>query len=98
MFILLKARMVQLCERRSPTGEGFSEMGKPQYFVAKREFNFFRNLHTFLKGFWRIFKESRHAYTIFVVAKICKYALSERSQGIFCALRKAANSCHPATS
>ena len=28
-------------------------------------------------------------------AKICKYALSERCEGIFCGLWKAANSCHP---
>ena len=31
------------------------------------------------------------------VAKICKYALYESSEGLFCAPRKAANFCHPAT-
>ena len=30
------------------------------------------------------------------VAKICKYALYESSEGLFCAPRKAANFCHPA--
>ena len=30
------------------------------------------------------------------VAKICKYALYESSEGFFCAPRKAANFCHPA--
>ena len=29
------------------------------------------------------------------VAKICKYALYESSEGLFCAPRKAANFCHP---
>ena len=32
------------------------------------------------------------------VAKICKYALYESSEGLFCAPRKAANFCHPAQS
>ena len=32
------------------------------------------------------------------VAKICKYALYESSEGLFCAPRKAANFCHPAKS
>ena len=31
------------------------------------------------------------------VAKICKYALYESSEGLFCAPRKAANFCHPAS-
>ena len=31
------------------------------------------------------------------VAKICKYALYESSEGLFCAPRKAANFCHPVT-
>ena len=30
------------------------------------------------------------------VAKICKYALYESSEGLFCARRKPANFCHPA--
>ena len=29
------------------------------------------------------------------VAKICKYALYESSEGLFCAPRKPANFCHP---
>ena len=29
------------------------------------------------------------------VAKICKYALYESSEGLFCARRKPANLCHP---
>ena len=29
------------------------------------------------------------------VAKICKYALYECSEGLFCAPRKPANPCHP---
>ena len=29
------------------------------------------------------------------VAKMCKYALYESSEGLFCAPRKAANFCHP---
>ena len=29
------------------------------------------------------------------VAKICKYALYENSEGLFCARRKPANFCHP---
>ena len=29
------------------------------------------------------------------VAKICKYALYESSEGLFCARRKPANPCHP---
>ena len=29
------------------------------------------------------------------VAKICKYALYESSEGLFCARRKPANFCHP---
>ena len=32
------------------------------------------------------------------VAKICKYALYESSEGLFCAPRKAANFCHPGPS
>ena len=32
------------------------------------------------------------------VAKICKYALYESSEGLFCAPRKAANFCHPGNS
>ena len=32
------------------------------------------------------------------VAKICKYALYESSEGLFCARRKPANPCHPASS
>ena len=31
------------------------------------------------------------------VAKICKYALYESSEGLFCARRKPANFCHPAS-
>ena len=30
-----------------------------------------------------------------LVAKICKYALYESSEGLFCARRKPANFCHP---
>ena len=32
---------------------------------------------------------------VFSVAKMCKYALDDRSEGIFCGLRKALNPCHP---